>query len=135
MKNLILPFLCIALLFGCKDKNKAESHPDTHSSIIEFDVTNEANIGSYNVYRNDDVIGQMASHASTRPGHFTLVDEVPITAHPISLKYTIEPLFYDSSSANVDVALRIKIDDNPMCSTPVTNLKLGDVAEVTCSIK
>ncbi|MBT8327789.1 MAG: hypothetical protein KJP21_08695 [Bacteroidia bacterium] len=134
MKKLILPLFCIILIFSCKDKNKTESHPESHTSTIEFEVSNEANIGSYNIYRNNDLIGQMASHSTSTLGEFRMVDLVSVTEHPANIKYTVEPVFYDSATANVDIAIKITVENNEVCSNPAANLKYGDVAEINCSI-
>ena len=135
MKKLVLPLFFVFLIVGCKEENRV-THAESHAVSIVFDVSNESNIGSYNIYRNDEVIGQLAASGSSSDGriyHFN--DQEGITDHPHKLKYTIEPVFFDSTNANAKVMLKVKVDDEDRCSQSSIDLYYGDVAEIDCVIE
>lgn len=133
MKNTLIPFIAILLMLSCKDKAK-ETHADQHSSHISFTVSNSANIGSYNVYLNESLVGQISSNSRDTLSEYSFMPD-DITQHPATLNYTIEPIFYDSANALVDITLFLAVDEERLAKTPAQAVKYNETASLTHTVE
>ncbi|MFB1004007.1 MAG: hypothetical protein QMC70_07715 [Bacteroidia bacterium] len=133
MKNTLIPFIAILLIASCKDKAK-ETHADQHSSHISFTVSNSAYIGSYNVYLNENLAGQISSNSRDTLSKHTFESD-DITQHPATLNYTIEPLFYDSANAQTDITLFLVVDEERVAETPAQTVKYNETASLAHTVE
>ncbi|MDB4107905.1 hypothetical protein OAD66_02275 [Bacteroidia bacterium] len=64
MKKLLFTLSLGIFLLGCVKKNKSFSHPASHSNILTFGTESTANIGSFNIYLNDNLVGQLSAEST-----------------------------------------------------------------------
>lgn len=132
MKKLI--FLSIGLLFfaSCKDEN-TNNHPEKHSSFISFIVSNSANIGSFNVYLNENLVGQISSGATDSPTKYSYMHD-DITQHPMTLNYSVEPMFYDSTNASSDISLFLTVEEQVVAETPTQPITYNETIRLSHTV-
>jgi hypothetical protein len=115
MKKLLFTLVVLSILSSCKEKGTS-THADKHSSYISFVVSNNANIGSYNVYLNDDLVGQISSNGVDSATKYSYM-HADITEHPALVNYTVEPMYYDSTNANSEISLKLTVDEQIVAET------------------
>ncbi|MBT6236696.1 MAG: hypothetical protein HOI49_11480 [Bacteroidetes bacterium] len=133
MKKILIPFIAVLLVVGCKDK-VTETHADNHTSFITFLVSDNADIGSFNVYLDDNIIGQISSSGRDTLAKYSFRHD-DITQHPTSLNYTIEPMFYDSASADVDISVFLTVDEVRVAETPTQNIKYNQTISLSHTVE
>ena len=97
-------------------------------------MSDGSNVSSFNVYRNDDIALQLpASSAQNMDYDF---EDVEMYLEDLdSLKYTVEPLFMDSTNANVDIQMELQIDDSAVVTQNIAGITYGQVAELNYTKK
>ncbi len=56
-----------------------------------------------------------------------------ISTHPYNLNYAVEPLFMDSTNADVNMHLKIEVDDELATEKEVSNILFGETAQLAYS--
>ncbi|PCJ64544.1 MAG: hypothetical protein COA58_12450 [Bacteroidetes bacterium] len=128
MKNSIVPLILMLSLFACKKEAK-ENHPESHRATISFMVSDGSNLGSFNVYRNDDIIAQIIASTSDN-FEYSFVDEEVISNHPYDIHYSVEPMFMDSV-ANTSISIQISIDDKKVAESNDASVLFGEVVSLS----
>jgi len=135
MKKLLLLSLSILFLASCKDETTS-NHQDSHSVQLSIDVSNAVNIGSLNIYMNDDIVGQMsAAGTHDRNMNYIFKLEQGITQHPMALNFSVEPMFLDSSEARGDISVNLLIDEEKQAETPLQPVVYGGSVRLSHTVE
>jgi hypothetical protein len=121
--------LTLFILVGACTQKKGKSHSKTHEVRLEFTVGSGANIQSFNVYREDRIVGQISASGEDNTT-YTYSESNPVTEHPFKLSYIVEPMFMDSANAMTAVTLQIFVDDVEKAKTTRPALVYGDLAKL-----
>lgn len=134
MKKTLYLLSIVALVASCKQPESKKAASNTIQPSILFNVSDGSNISSFNVYRNDDIVLQLpASSAQNIDYDF---DDVEMILEGLdSLKYTVEPLFMDSTNATVDIQMVLQVDDSAVVTQNIAGITYGQVAELNYTKK
>lgn len=134
MKKTLYLLSIVALVASCKQPESKKAASNTIQPSILFNVSDGSNISSFSVYRNDDIVLQLpASSAQNMDYDF---EDVEMYLEDLdSLKYTVEPLFMDSTNANVDIQMELQIDDSAVVTQNIAGITYGQVAELNYTKK
>ena len=134
MKNLCL-LIGLVFIFSCTKKKDTTHEPVPIKSTLTFSVSDGSNIGSYNVYRDGDLVGQVATSLSDAEGIYLIKEEITKEEYQKGFSYSVEPLFYDSANANVNLVLEVQIDDNEPIRTTTNSVMYKDIARIKVNSK
>jgi len=127
MKKLITLIICILFFASCSEE---KSHVEAHTSRIDFTVSDNANIGSFNVYQNDNLVGQLNSSSTNSNSDYSLeLDD--ITSHPAELNFTVEPMYFDSTAANAAISVSLTVDDKIVATSESKIVRYREIATLS----
>ncbi len=129
MKKSIVTLAILATLSSCTPQESDTKKPETHKASILFELNSSSNISSINIYRDDRLIGQMPA-TDAENSTYSFDDDKTIADQSYTLRYTVEPLFMDSTNANVNIEMELKIDDSTVVAQNIAGIKYGEVAEL-----
>lgn len=132
MKKLIYLFVFVFFLASCKESNE-QKHTEKHSSFVSFIVSNSANIESYNVYLNEQLVGQISSTGTDSVTRYSYMHD-GITEHPDTLNYAVEPMYYDSANAKSDISLFLTVDEERVAETPTRVVRYNEIIRLSHTV-
>jgi hypothetical protein len=132
MKKLLILICSILFFVGCKDKSESQ-HSEKHTSFVSFVVTNGGSIGSYNLYLNDNIVGQFNGTGTDSAFKYSFTHD-GINQHPMTMNYMLEPKFYDSSSSS-NISLYLTVDEQIVAETPEHLVKFDEVVNLSHTVE
>jgi len=132
MKNILTLFCFLLFIIGCSDKNESE-HAEKHFSYVSFIVKNGENIGSYNLYLNDDLVGQFSGTNTDSAFKYSYTHD-DIRQHPMTMNYMLEPKFNDSASTS-SIKMYLTVDEERVAETSEQIVKFDEVVNLNHTVQ
>lgn len=57
-----------------------------------------------------------------------------ITQHPMTLNYSVEPMFYDSTNASSDISLFLTVEEQVVAETPTQPITYNETIRLSHTV-